>query len=86
VRGDVETALADLKKISENGSADEIKAATEKLQQASYKMAETLYKSTGASANGEPSPEGAAAHDGASANGAGAQHDDVIDAEFKEAK
>ena len=49
VRGDVETALAELKKISENGSADEIKAATEKLQQASYKMAETLYKSTGAS-------------------------------------
>jgi hypothetical protein len=48
-------------------------------------MAETLYKSTGASANGEPSPDGAAAHDGASAN-AGAQHDDVIDAEFKEAK
>jgi molecular chaperone DnaK len=86
VRGDVETALTDLKKISENGSAEEIKAATEKLQQASYKMAETLYKSTGASANGEPSPEGAAAHDGASANGAGAQHDDVIDAEFKEAK
>jgi molecular chaperone DnaK len=86
VRGDVETALAELKKISENGSADEIKAATEKLQQASYKMAETLYKSTGASANGEPTPEGAAAHDGASANGAGAQHDDVIDAEFKEAK
>ncbi|MDB5043177.1 MAG: molecular chaperone DnaK [Candidatus Eremiobacteraeota bacterium] len=86
VRGDVETALAELKKISENGSADEIKAATEKLQQASYKMAETLYKSTGASANGEPTPEGAAAHDGASANGAAAQHDDVIDAEFKEAK
>ncbi len=86
VRGDVETALTDLKKISENGSADEIKAATEKLQQASYKMAETLYKSTGASANGEPSPEGATAHDGASANGAGTQHDDVIDAEFKEAK
>jgi molecular chaperone DnaK len=86
VRGDVELALTDLKKISENGSAAEIKAATEKLQQASYKMAETLYKSTGASANGEPSPDGAAAHDGASANGAGAQHDDVIDAEFKEAK
>nr|MDQ6941832.1 molecular chaperone DnaK [Candidatus Eremiobacteraeota bacterium] len=31
VRGDVETALTELKKISENGSADEIKAATEKL-------------------------------------------------------
>jgi len=52
VRGDVETALADLKKVSENGTAAEIKDATEKLQQASYKMAETLYKSTGASTDG----------------------------------
>jgi len=84
VRGDVETALGELKKISENGSADEIKAATEKLQQASYKMAETLYKSTGASTDGGGA---AGAHDGASANGAaGEPNEDVIDAEFKEAK
>jgi molecular chaperone DnaK len=86
VRGDVETALAELKQISENGSADEVKAATEKLQQASYKLAETLYKSTGASADGA-SPNGAAAgHEDASANGAAEPHEDVIDAEFKEAK
>ena len=87
VRGDVETALTELKKISENGSAEEIKAATEKLQQASYKMAETLYKSTGASADGGAGDGDASAHDGASANGAaGAPNEDVIDAEFKEAK
>ncbi len=91
VRGDVETALTELKKISENGSAEEIKAATEKLQQASYKMAETLYKSTGASADGggaNGAAEGAAGaqHDGTSANGASAPNEDVIDAEFKEAK
>ena len=86
VRADVETALSELKQISENGSADEVKAATEKLQQASYKLAETLYKSTGGSADGA-SPNGAAAgHEDASANGAGAPHEDVIDAEFKEAK
>jgi molecular chaperone DnaK len=87
VRGDVETALGELKKISENGSAEEIKAATEKLQQASYKMAETLYKSTGASADGAAG-DGAtgAQHEGASTNGASAPNEDVIDAEFKEAK
>jgi molecular chaperone DnaK len=86
VRGDVETALTELKQISENGSADEVKAATEKLQQASYKLAETLYKSTGASSDGA-SPNGAAAgHEDASANGASAPNEDVIDAEFKEAK
>ncbi|MEA2722035.1 MAG: molecular chaperone DnaK [Candidatus Eremiobacteraeota bacterium] len=87
VRGDVETALADLKKVSENGTSAEIKDATEKLQQASYKMAETLYKSTGGSTDGT-SPNGAAggAHDETAAGGASAPNDDVIDAEFKEAK
>ena len=61
------------------------------MQAASYKLAEALYKTTGA-------PDGEAAQNGASANGAthdGAAHDgttghadndDVIDAEFKEAK
>ncbi len=88
VRGDVETALAELKRVSENGTADEIKAATEKLQQASYKLAETLYKSTGASTDGAgASANGAAgAHDGAASEGAQAPNEDVIDAEFKEAK
>jgi molecular chaperone DnaK len=83
-RGEVETALAELKKVSENGTAAEIKPATEKLQAASYKMAELLYKAA--------SPDGAAT-DGASSNGAAdgaAQQtpppDDVIDAEFKESK
>ena len=62
----------------------EVKAATEKLQQASYKLAEALYKTTG-SADG-------AASEGAATNGAphgGAAHEpseDVIDAEFKESK
>ena len=86
VRADVETALAELKQISENGSAAEVKAATEKLQQASYKMAETLYKSTGASSDGASTNGAGAAHDEAAASGASAPNDDVIDAEFKEAK
>ena len=85
VRADVEAALADLKRVSENGTPAEVKTATEKLQQASYKLAETLYKQTGAGAEGGPSPDGEPSH-----NGAGAEHaahgDDVIDAEFKEAK
>jgi molecular chaperone DnaK len=83
-RAEVETALADLKRVSENGTAAEVKAGVEKLQQASYKMAELLYKATGeASANG-------AAGDGAPQNGEPEQQappsEDVIDAEFKEAK
>jgi molecular chaperone DnaK len=84
-KADVETALTELKRVSENGTAAEIKAATETLQQASYKMAEALYQKTGAaSANGAaPGADGAT---NGSANGAGAPAEDVIDAEFKEAK
>jgi len=90
VRETVEAALADLKRVSENGTAGEIKDATEKLQQASYKMAEALYQKTGASANGAAdgaAPGAEAEHSANGAAGNGAPHgDDVIDAEFKEAK
>ncbi len=52
LKTEVEAALAELKKISENGTPAEVKAATEKLQQSSYKLAEELYKQTGASTEG----------------------------------
>jgi molecular chaperone DnaK len=88
----VEGALAELKAKSENGTSAEIKAATETLQAASYKLAEALYKTTGAP-EGDPAQNGAAgdgaAHDAAAHDGASnghANNDDVIDAEFKEAK
>ena len=84
-RGEVESALAELKKLSENGAATEIKASIEKLQSASYKMAELLYKSTGATPEGETA--GAESANGQASNGAASSTpDDVIDAEFKEAK
>ena len=85
MKADVETALAELKKVSENGTSAEVKAATEKLEQASYKMAEALYKSAGGSADGASANGAAGAHD-ESAEGASAPTEDVIDAEFKEAK
>ena len=86
----VEGALTELKAKSDNGTTEEIKAATEALQAASYKLAEALYKTT--APEGEAAQNGAssngASHDGAEQNGAahGAHSDDVIDAEFKEAK
>jgi len=87
-RAEAENALAELKRISENGTVEEVKSATERLQQASYKMAEALYQKAGA-ASGDGQTQG---------NGATGEHehheehaqshggDDVIDAEFKEAK
>ncbi|MBD5605575.1 MAG: Hsp70 family protein, partial [Candidatus Eremiobacteraeota bacterium] len=86
-KADVEASLGELRTASDNGTADEIKAATDKLEQASYKLAEALYQKTGAAgANG--------ATNGASSNGNGTTDhetaapagEDVIDAEFKEAK
>jgi molecular chaperone DnaK len=80
-RSEVETALSELKRLSENGTADEIKAATDRLQAASYKMAEALYQKAGPGA-GAPGANG----DGAAPEGEAPKSEDVIDAEFKEAK
>ncbi|HYL26660.1 MAG TPA: Hsp70 family protein, partial [Candidatus Nitrosotalea sp.] len=81
-RGEVESALSELKSTSENGTIAEIKPAIDKLQQASYKMAELLYKAAGPQGEQAPSGDGAPSGNGASA---GAGGEDVIDAEFKEA-
>jgi molecular chaperone DnaK len=83
-KSDVESALAELKRVSENGTADQVKAAADALQQASYKMAEALYQKTGAAAGMGAEGDGATAGAGAAAGKP--NNDDVIDAEFKEAK
>jgi len=88
-KADVENALNDLRSKSENGTAAEIKTATDTLQAASYKLAEALYQKTGgaagaAGANGA-SADGTAS-DGASTGAGAPSGDDVIDAEFTEAK
>ena len=83
-RGEVETALSELKRVSENGTVAEIKPAIDALQQASYKMAELLYKAAGPP-GGEQAPAGDGSTSGNGAAGPGPS-DDVIDAEFKEAK
>jgi molecular chaperone DnaK len=88
-RAEVERTLAELKRVSENGTIAEIRPAIDALQQASYKMAEVLYKAATPQGEEAPSGDGAAAGAGAGA-GAGASgngaSEDVIDAEFKEAK
>jgi molecular chaperone DnaK len=94
-RAGVQTALDDLKRVSENGTAGEIKAATDRLQKASYAMSEAMYQSAAAQSGGNGSGNGnGSARDGDGANGqtAGAASgagrgrggSDVIDAEFKE--
>jgi molecular chaperone DnaK len=85
--GDVESAIADLKKSIEANNADEMKGGMEKLTQLSHKMAEQMYKSASASepANAEQQPPGAS--EGAASGGEeSGKKDDVVDAEFEEAK
>ncbi len=48
----IEDAVASLKKAIEGGNTEEIKAKSEELKQASYKMAEEMYKQQGAGAAG----------------------------------
>jgi molecular chaperone DnaK len=83
---DVEAALAELRKASDNGTSDEIKAATDKLEAASYKLAEALYQKTGANVNGEAGATNGAAGEHDHAQASAPHGDDVVDAEFTEAK
>ena len=64
----IEDALAALKKALEGNDTEDIKAKTEALKNASYKIAEEIYKQQGAQ-GAQPGAEGAAGADAASAGG-----------------
>lgn len=80
-KGEVETVLAESKKVLEGTpSSTELKAAHEKLTQASHKLAEVLYK-----ANAAQAAAGAAPSDGAAPGEPAAEQkkdEGVIDAEY----
>ncbi len=81
-KGNVETAITDVKSALEGGDTSRIKETTEQLQQASYKLSEILYRQ----ADSGPAQDGGNGHhaDGAEEHAEEApKHDDVIDAEFK---
>ena len=82
-RTEVESALAraQARQRKRHGRRDQ--TGDRSLQQASYKMAELLYKAAGPQGEQAPSGDGAPSGNGAAA---GAGGEDVIDAEFKEAK
>lgn len=86
VAKDIESSLEDLKKAIEAKDKDQIKSGMEQLTTLSHKMAEEMYKtSQGAAAEGEaPKDEGASQEAGSSDKKD--KDDDVVDAEFEEAK
>ncbi len=78
----IEAAIEDVKKQINENDPDKLNAATDKLTQASHKLAEAMYKASsqpggdaGAGPQGAPPP-----HDGAS--GGDKPKEDVVDAEF----
>ncbi len=75
-RKGVEEPLAELKQALEKNDADAMRSASERLEQASHRMAEAIYRGSGAQSGG-------AAQEAPSRGGDGAakSDDDVIDAE-----
>jgi molecular chaperone DnaK len=89
---EVEAALVEARKQLDSNDADVLQKATEALTSSSNKMAEQMYKASGAQA-GQPGAEGGAGPDGSNGHNANSQGhsggsekkgDDVIDADFKE--
>jgi molecular chaperone DnaK len=70
---DLEEGVAEVHRVREKGSAEEVKAAVEKLERASHKAAEELYKTAGPAAGGGEGPKKDEK-----------KKDDVVDAEFKQ--
>jgi molecular chaperone DnaK len=76
----VEEGLAEVNKVREGTDGAAIKAALERLQQATYKLAEEMYKQQGApGAGGDGGPTAGGAAPGSQAT----PKDDVVDAEFR---
>ncbi|WP_172136522.1 molecular chaperone DnaK [Adlercreutzia sp. ZJ473] len=73
-KSQAEAAIAEAKTALEGTDVEPIKAATEKLQQAGYKLAEVVYSTQGADA---------AAGAGAPGAGAAAASDDTIEADYE---
>jgi molecular chaperone DnaK len=82
-KSSIEAAIVKVKSAIESDDIDRIKAATEDLQQESYKLSEILYKQADAAGGGAETPGSNGYHPNGAAPGEQPKHDDVIDAEFK---
>ena len=82
VKSDIETKMANLRKLMEGEDAAAIKTATDELAKASHKLAEQLYQQQAQQPGGQPGPQAGAA-EGQSHGNAG---DDVVDADYTEVK
>ena len=88
----VEAAVAELKKIEGSENLEEVQAAIKKVEEASHKLSEAMYKAAAEKAQadgaGAPGAEGAAggqpgAGDGKGQKGAKGKNDSAVDADFE---
>jgi len=77
-KASINEAIESLKKALGKGDVEEIKAETEKLQAASYKLAEIVYADAQAGA-----PDSGSPFDGATPGGAASGSDDVVEADYE---
>jgi molecular chaperone DnaK len=77
----VEDAVAELNKVREGQDKAAIEDALRKLEQASHRAAEEMYKAAGAA--GTPPPPGAGGPEAGAGPQQGGKKDDVVDAEFR---
>ena len=82
---ELEDALAELKKAVEANNAPEMKSGMERVTSLSHKMAEQLYKSAQGAAGAAEAGASEAPSEAATTGEAG-KKEDVVDAEFEEAK
>jgi len=78
---EIEEAVKKVHEVREKGTADEIKAAAERLERASHKAAEELYKTAGGQPGGAAGPGGPEQQPPPGDVG---KKDDVVDAEYKQ--
>ncbi len=84
-KADVEKALDNVRSLLKSGTADELRRATDRLQELSYKISQSLYQKAGAtSADGAPNGAAGAQTAGTGTAGSAGPEGDVIDAEYKE--
>jgi molecular chaperone DnaK len=82
-RKELEEAVTEAKTKLESQTLDELKGATERLQNVSHKIASALYQQPGAE-GAQPGPGGPEAQAEQPGAGSTAKEEDVVDADFKE--
>ena len=78
----IEEAVADARKAAEGDDAAALKSAVDRLTGLSHKLAETLYRNTGATPGGPAAGPAGGPGPSASTGGDGRQPGDVVDAEY----